>query len=97
MSRAHIGVASDLGALQTDLSAVVLADEPMCLDAIADAVVAALRPSRECSRQLIARVSRTSIAQSRDPIIETISGSGSQMAAVLRILRRMSRGIGASQ
>ena len=49
MSRAQNGVASDLRALQTDLSAVVLADEPVWLDEIADAVVAALRPSRECS------------------------------------------------
>lgn len=49
MSRAHNGVASDLRELQTDLSAVVLADKPMWLDEIADAVIAALRPSRECS------------------------------------------------
>lgn len=49
MSRAHNGVASDLRALQTDLSAFVLADEPMWLEEIADAVVAALQPSRECS------------------------------------------------
>jgi hypothetical protein len=49
MSRAHNGVASDLRALQTDLSAVVLADEPMWLDEIVDVVVAALPPRRERS------------------------------------------------
>jgi hypothetical protein len=49
VSRANNGVATDLRAMQIDLSAVVLADEPMWLDEIADAVVSALRPSRECS------------------------------------------------
>ena len=49
MSPAHNHVASDLRALQTDLSVVVLDDEPMWLDDIADAVVAAIPQRRECS------------------------------------------------
>jgi hypothetical protein len=49
MSPAHNHVASDFRALPTDLSAVVLDDEPMRLDEIADAVVAALPPCRERS------------------------------------------------
>jgi CheY-like chemotaxis protein len=49
MSPAHNHVASDLRALQTDLSAVVLDNEPMWLDEIADAVLAALPPRRERS------------------------------------------------
>jgi CheY-like chemotaxis protein len=49
MSPAHSHVASDLRALQTDLSAVVLDAEPMRLDEIADAVVAALPPCPERS------------------------------------------------
>jgi CheY-like chemotaxis protein len=48
-SRAHQRVAGDLPALLTDRSAVVLDDEPMWLDEIADAVVAALPPRRERS------------------------------------------------
>ncbi len=49
MSPAHNHVASDLRALQTDLSVVVLDDEPVWLDEIADAVVSAIPPRRECS------------------------------------------------
>ena len=49
MSPAYNGVASDLRALQTDLSIVVLDDEPVWLEEIADAVVAALPSCRECS------------------------------------------------
>jgi hypothetical protein len=49
MSPAHNHVTSDLRALQTGLSVVVLADEPVWLDQIADAVVAAVSPRRECS------------------------------------------------
>jgi hypothetical protein len=49
MSPANNHVASDLRALQTGLSVVVLDDEPVWLDELADAVVAALPPRRECS------------------------------------------------
>jgi hypothetical protein len=49
MSPANNHVASDLRASQTGLSVVVLDDEPMRLDEIADAVVAALPPRGECS------------------------------------------------
>jgi DNA-binding response OmpR family regulator len=49
MSRAHRRLASELRALQTGLSAVVLGEQPMWLDELADAVVAALPPRRERS------------------------------------------------
>lgn len=49
MSPAHNHAASDLRALQTGLSVVVLDDEPVWLDEIADAVAAAIPPRRECS------------------------------------------------
>lgn len=49
VSPAHNHVTRDLPALQTDLSVVVLAEEPAWLDEIADAVVAALSPRRERS------------------------------------------------
>jgi hypothetical protein len=49
MSPANNHVARDLRALQTGLSVVVLDDEPVWLDELADAVVAALPPRRECS------------------------------------------------
>jgi hypothetical protein len=49
MSPANDHAASDLRALQTGLSVVVLDDKPVWLDEIADAVVAALPPRRECS------------------------------------------------
>jgi AmiR/NasT family two-component response regulator len=49
MSPANNHVASDLRALQTGLSVVLMDDEPVWLDEIADAVVAALPPRRECS------------------------------------------------
>lgn len=49
MSPANNHVASDLRALQTGLSVVVLDDEPVWLDEFADAVVAAVSPRRECS------------------------------------------------
>ena len=49
MTPANNHLASDLRALQTDLSVVVLDDEPLWLDEIADAVVAAIPPRRECS------------------------------------------------
>jgi hypothetical protein len=49
MSSAHNQVTGNLRALQTDLSVVVLADEPAWLDEIADAVLAAVSPRRECS------------------------------------------------
>jgi DNA-binding response OmpR family regulator len=49
MSPANNHVASDLRALQSGLAVVVLDDEPMRLDEIADAVLGALPPRRECS------------------------------------------------
>jgi hypothetical protein len=49
MSPVHNHAAGDLRALQTDLSVVVLDDEPAWLDEIADAVAAAIPPRRECS------------------------------------------------
>jgi hypothetical protein len=49
MSPARNHVVRDLRALQTDLSVVVLDDEPAWLDEIADAAVAAIPPRRECS------------------------------------------------
>jgi hypothetical protein len=49
VSPANNCVASDLRALQTGLSVVVMDDEPVWLDEIADAVVAALPPHRKCS------------------------------------------------
>jgi hypothetical protein len=48
MSPANNQVAGDLR-LQTGLSVVVMDDEPVWLDELADAVVAALPPRRECS------------------------------------------------
>jgi DNA-binding response OmpR family regulator len=49
LSPANNHLASDLRALQTDLSVVVLDDEPSWLDEIADAVLAAIPPRRDCS------------------------------------------------
>jgi hypothetical protein len=47
ISRAHEQVAGDLHTSQTDLAAFILNGEPMWLDEIADAVVAALPPRPE--------------------------------------------------
>jgi hypothetical protein len=49
LSRSHRELAENLRAVQTGLPAVVLNGEPMWLDEIADAVVAALPPRRERS------------------------------------------------
>ena len=48
VSPANNHLASDLQALQADVSVVVLDDKPLWLDEIADAVVAAIPPRREC-------------------------------------------------
>jgi DNA-binding response OmpR family regulator len=48
-SPGHNHMTGDLRALQADLPVVVLADEPVSLDEIADAVLAAVSPRRECS------------------------------------------------
>jgi hypothetical protein len=49
LSRSHRELAENLRAVQTGLPALVLNGEPMWLDEIADAVVAALPPRRERS------------------------------------------------
>jgi hypothetical protein len=49
VSRSHDHVAGEVRAMQTGLTAVVLDDEPMWVDEIADAVVAALPTRRERS------------------------------------------------